>query len=172
VPRRRVPQCVFEAWWECKSKLWADGVVTISTVPGRGPDIGCPPERVVYILTGAAVERIHLIPPAQACLKFGLPQRQIVGFIGMGQSDLEIILRAQQQLPELWLMVARPKNPGARPGAPVRGGGSPWQTGFVPDDQVSLYLACADISVPALTDRAEPGRLPNKMLDYMAAGRP
>jgi glycosyltransferase involved in cell wall biosynthesis len=38
---------------------------------------------------------------------------------------------------------------------------------------VGLYLACAEIMCLPLADRAaNRGRLPNKMLDYMAAGRP
>ena len=177
VPRRRVPAVgTFEAWWECRSKLWADGVVTISTVlRQRALDIGCPPERVVYIPTGAAIERIRPIPLAEARLKVGLPpQRQIVGFIGMGQGDLEIIMRAQQQLPDLWLMVIGSKNPGVFDRARQYGVADRlWQTGFVPDDQVGLYLACAEIMCLPLADRAaNRGRLPNKMLDYMAAGRP
>ena len=48
-----------------------------------------------------------------------------------------------------------------------------WQTGFIPDDQVGGYLACADVMRLPMEDRAaNRGRLPNKLLDYLAAGRP
>ena len=61
MPRRRVPAVGrFEAWWEERSKRWADGVVTISTVlQQRAIDLGCPPDRVLYLPTGAAVDRIR-----------------------------------------------------------------------------------------------------------------
>ena len=58
VPRRMVPAIgKFEAWWEERSKLWADGVVTISTVlRQRALNLGCPPERVLYLPTGGMAE--------------------------------------------------------------------------------------------------------------------
>lgn len=177
VPKRRVPAIgKFEEWWEVKSKLWADGVVTISTVlQQRAIDLGCSPDRVLYLPTGAPLDRIHPIPPAQARQQLGVPPaRRIVGFIGMGQGDLEIVMKALQQLPDVWLMVIGARNPRVLGLAQSFGlADRVWQTDFVSDAQVGLYLACADVMCLPLTDRAaNRGRLPNKVLDYMAAGRP
>ncbi|RME62326.1 MAG: glycosyltransferase, partial [Caldilineae bacterium] len=101
-------------------------------------------------------------------------ERRIVGFVGMGQGDLEIVMQALQRLPDVWLMVVGRKNDRVRRQAEEFGiADRLWQTGFVPDEQISLYLGCADAMCLPLTDRAANwGRLPNKLLDYMAAGRP
>ena len=176
VPHRRIPAIgTFEAWWEVRSKQWADRVVTISTVlRQRAIDLGIPPDHVLYLPTGTALDRLSPIPIAEARLSLNIPlERRMVGFIGMGQGDLEIIMRAQQAIPDLWLMVvghAAPKVP-----AMAREFGTAdrlWQTGFIPDHEVGRYLCCADVMVMPLANRAaNRGRLPNKLLDYMAAGR-
>ncbi|MCX6030225.1 MAG: glycosyltransferase family 4 protein [Chloroflexi bacterium] len=166
----------FEAGWEVKSKLWADGVVTISTVlQQRAIAVGCRPERVAYIPTGAATDRIRPMPLAEARARLGLPpDRRIVGFIGMGQGDLAIVMEALRQLPDVWLMVIGAANPAVADLARATGiADRLWQTGFVPDDQVGVYLGCANLMCLPMCDRAaNRGRLPNKLLDYMAAGRP
>ncbi|MGB5050569.1 MAG: glycosyltransferase family 4 protein [Caldilineaceae bacterium] len=177
VPSRRFPIVGrFEEWWEERSKLWSDGVVTISTVlKERALALGCPPDRVRFIPTGAATERIQPVPLAQARQRLAVPvERQIVGFIGMGQGDLEIVMDAIRRLPRVWLMVIGGKNPSVREMAQEFGiADRLWQTGFVPDEQVNDYLGCANVMCLPLTDRAANwGRLPNKLLDYMCAGRP
>ena len=177
VPSRRFPIVGrFEEWWEERSKLWSDGVVTISTVlKERALVLGCPPERVRFIPTGAAIDRIHPVPLAEVRQRLGIPtDRKIVGFIGMGQGDLEIVMAAIQQLAGVWLMVVGGKTPGVTEMAERFGMAERlWQTGFVPDEQVSDYLGCANVMCLPLTDRvANWGRLPNKLLDYLCAGRP
>ncbi len=177
VPHRRIPAIgTFEEWWEVRSKQWADRVVTISTVlRQRAIDLGIAPEHVLYMPTGAAIDRISPIPILEARQGLNIPVgRRMVGFIGMGQGDLEIIMRAQQTVPDLWLMVIGQAAP--KVSALAREYGTAdrlWQTGFVPDNEVGHYLCCADVMVMPLADRAaNRGRLPNKVLDYMAAGRP
>lgn len=177
VPSRRFPIVGrFEEWWEERSKLWSDGVVTISSVlRERALALGCPPERVRFIPTGAAIDRIRPVPLAEARQRLGIPaDRKIVGFIGMGQGDLEIVMDAIRQLPGVRLMVIGGKTPRVREMAErFDMADRLWQTGFVPDEQVSDYLGCANLMCLPLTDRAANwGRLPNKLLDYMCAGRP
>jgi glycosyltransferase involved in cell wall biosynthesis len=177
IARRRIPAIGrFETWWEERSKRWADGVVTISTVlQRRAVDLGCRPERVLYLPTGAAVDRIRPLPAGEARQRLGLPPgRQIVGFIGIGQGEMEIIMSALVSLSGVWLMVIGPQTPRVLETARSFGVADRlWQTGFVPDDQVGLHLACADVMALPMSDTAgNRGRLPNKLLDYMAAGRP
>jgi glycosyltransferase involved in cell wall biosynthesis len=176
VPKRRIPTIGrFESWWEERSKLWADGVVTISSMlQRRAIDLGCKPERVAWIPTGAPTDRIQPLHVAVAREQLGIPlHRRIVGFIGMGQGDLAIVLRALQELPNVWLMIIGKKRPETQRLADAYGVTDRlWQTDFVPDDQVGLYLACADVMCLPMEDRAaNRGRFPNKVLDYLAAGR-
>ncbi len=105
----------------------------------------------------------------------GVPaERKVVGFFGMSQGDLEIVMSALQQLPDVWLMVVGPLN--ARVLAQARAFGIEerlWQTGFVDDAEIGRYLACADVMCLPMVDRASNrGRLPGKIMYYMAAGRP
>jgi len=177
VPRRRIPAIGrFEAWWEVRSKLWADRVTTISTVlRRRALDLGVPADRVLHLPSGAALDRISPVPIGEARRSLGVPlERRMVGFIGMGQGDLEIVMRAQQAIRGLWLMVVGHASPRVLALAREHGTADRlWQTGFVPDHQVGRYLACAEVMAMPMTDRAaNRGRLPNKLLDYMAAGRP
>ena len=177
VPKRRFPIVGrFEAWWEIKSKLWADGVVTISTaLRQRALEIGCPPERILYLPNGAEPNAIHCMSVADARRQLNVPiERRIVGFLGMSQGDMEIAMNAIRQLPDVWLMVIGPTNPRVLVQArSFRIADRLWQTGFISDDQLSRYLACADIMCLPMVDRAaNRGRFPGKLLYYMAAGRP
>ncbi|MGQ0603527.1 MAG: glycosyltransferase family 4 protein [Anaerolineales bacterium] len=164
----------FEAWWEPRSKLWAEGVVTISRVlENRARDLGC--RRVLYLPTGAALDRIQPLARAEARQRLGVPlDQRLIGFIGAGQGDLEIVLAAMQSLGDVRLMIIGAALPAVRALAQQFGVAERiWQTGFIADNEVSVYLACADVMCLPMTDTpANRGRLPNKLLDYMAAGRP
>jgi glycosyltransferase involved in cell wall biosynthesis len=177
VPHRRFPIVGrFEAWWEIRSKLWADGVVAVSTVlRERALQIGCPPERVLWLPNGTEPDAVRCMPIAAARRELNVPpDRHIVGFLGMGQGDMEVVMNALRQLPDVWLMVVGPEN--ARVLGQARAFGIAerlWQTGFVPEHELSLYLACADVMCVPMVDRAaNRGRLPGKLSYYMAAGRP
>jgi len=151
-------------------------VITISRVlEQRALALGCSPGRVLYLPTGAAVDRIQPLPVVEARRQLGLPiDRHVVGFIGVGQGDMELVVGALRQLPGVGLMVIGPRSTRLLELARASGVADRLrQTGFVPDEQVGLHLACADVMVLPLTDRAaNRGRLPNKLLDYLAAGRP
>jgi glycosyltransferase involved in cell wall biosynthesis len=177
VPKRRVPAVgKFEEWWEVQSKLWAHGVATISTVlRQRALELGCSPDRVLYLPNGSETNLIRPIPRFEARRRLGIPpDRMIVGFFGMSQGDLEIVMAALRQLPEVWLMVMGPRN--LRVLNEARSFGIEdrlWQTDFIPDPEIQWYLGCANIMCLPLADRAaNRGRLPGKIMYYMAAGRP
>jgi glycosyltransferase involved in cell wall biosynthesis len=87
---------------------------------------------------------------------------------------MEIIMSALKQLPDAWLMVMGPKNLGVLSQARSFGiEDRLWQTDFIPESDLSWYLACADLMCLPLTDHvANRGRLPGKIMYYIAAGRP
>lgn len=177
VPKRRVPAIgKFEEWWEVKTKLLADGVTTISTaLYQRALDVGCPADRVIYIPNGCPTDRIHPIPIAEAREHLAIPtKRKIVGFLGMGQGDMEIIMPAVKQLPDVWLMVIGPKSERVFRQAQYFGiADRLLQTDFVPESELNWYLACADIMCLPLSDRAaNRARLPDKLRYYLSVGRP
>ena len=82
-------------------------------------------------------------------------------------------MRALQQLPDVELMIIGRKSNFAAELAQTLGVQERlWQTDFVPDDQVEVFLACANVMCLPLTDVSiNRGRLPNKLLDYLAAGQ-
>ncbi|MGC8947609.1 MAG: glycosyltransferase family 4 protein [Anaerolineae bacterium] len=177
VPKRRVPAIgKFEEWWEIKCKLLADGVVTISTVlKERALKIGCSPERLIHIPNGCPTDRIHPIPVSEARLRLNISvERKIVGFLGMGQGDMEVIMPAIKRLPNVWFMIIGPKNDRVLRQAQDWGiADRLWQTDFVPENELNWHLACADIMCLPMTDRAaNRARLPDKLRYYLAVGRP
>lgn len=177
VPKRRVPAIgKFEEWWELKSKLLADGITTISTVLyQRALDIGCPADRVIYLPNGCPADRIFPIPIREAREHLSIPiERRIVGFLGMGQGDMEIIMPALKKLPDVWFMVIGPKSERVLRQAQYFGiADRLWQTDFVPESKLNWYLACADIMCLPLADRAaNRARLPDKLRYYLSVGRP
>lgn len=166
----------FEDWWEIRSKQWADGVVTVSTVlRDRAIACGCRADRVLYLPTGADAQRIHPTDKSVERGRRGVPQeRKLVGFIGHSQHDLRLVMQELTRLPDVHLMVVGPKKPEI--GEMARTFGlveRVWNTGFVDEADVSSYLGCADVLVlPLAATDANRGRLPIKLLDYMCAGRP
>jgi glycosyltransferase involved in cell wall biosynthesis len=177
VPRRIPAIGKFEEWWEVESKRWADGVVTISTVlRERAIAAGCQPERVMYLPTGSPTERIHRVPISQAREKLGIPkERRMVAYIGgLKQSVLATVMEALTQLPDVWLTAIGPVNADEHSLAQSFSITDRfWQTGMIVGTEVTNYLGCANVlCIPMIDVAADRGRLPNKLLDYLAAGRP
>jgi glycosyltransferase involved in cell wall biosynthesis len=166
----------FEEWWEINSKLWSDGVVVISHVlEERLLSLGYNTSQVLYLPTGAPLDRIQPSPKQKARQLLGIPQeRKIVCFIGMGQNDLEIVMKGLTAIPDVWLMVIGYENDRVFNFARSIGFADRLiQTGFVPDGKVNLFLSSSDVACIPMTDNAaNRGRLPNKILDYMAAALP
>jgi len=166
----------FEDWWEIQSKLRADGVVTISQVlEKRALDIGCDGDRVLYIPTGAPLNRIWPVPQAEARAQIGFTATEaLIGFVGISQDDLEILFDALRQLPQVRLLLIGPVWPAVQQLA------QQFEVldrvifaGRIHGQELNTYLACTDVLCLPMKDTAyNRGRLPNKLLDYLAAGRP
>ena len=92
--------------------------------------------------TGAPTDRIRPMPVATAREELGVPiHRRIVGFIGMGQEIWQRGMQALQHLADVWLMVVG-KTRSETHNWPLQYGVAKrvWQTGFVPDERVGVYL--------------------------------
>ena len=165
----------WEAAWEETQKRQADGVVTISSVLyRRAVELGCPPEAVLHMPTGAAIDRIDTLPIDEARRALNVPvDRFIMGFIGVSQTDLEIVMKAMRHTPDAWLMVIGSAKSEVRAMALAHGVADRlWQTGEKGGRDVGMHLACANVMVMPMKDSAaNRGRLPNKLLDYLASGR-
>jgi glycosyltransferase involved in cell wall biosynthesis len=115
------------------------------------------------------------LPLAEARQQLGLSlEKPVIGFIGSGQGDLEIVLRALKEMPTAHLLIIGPARAHVHELAQRFGVAHRlWQTGFIADEVVGVYLACANVMCLPMADTPHNrGRLPNKLLDYMAAGRP
>lgn len=176
-PNRRFPIVGrFEDWWEIKSKIMADGVIAISTpLYRRARKLGVLADRLMLCPNGTEPDLMHSMPLEKARAALGVPaERKMVCFFGMSQSELAWVMRAMQYIPDLWLMVVGKKiaavlNEGQAMGVADR----VWQTGFVSDEDLSMYLSCANLfCMPLRNTQADWGRVPGKLMYYMAAGRP
>jgi glycosyltransferase involved in cell wall biosynthesis len=124
---------------------------------------------------GTEPHAVRCVPVAEARRQLDVPgDRRIVGFLGVSQGDLDVVMDALGRLPDVWLMVVGPESARVRGQARARGIAERlWQTGFVPEHRISLYLGCADVMCLPMVDRAaNRGRLPGKLSYYLAAGRP
>jgi glycosyltransferase involved in cell wall biosynthesis len=177
VPRRRFPIVGrIENHLEMHTKRAAHGVVTISTVLAeRARNMGIPDAQILHMPNGADMANIQPVPLAEARAQLNVPlERKMVGYLGMSQHDAHVMFDVMQRVPELWLMVTGPANPGLTAAAQQAGVADRiWQTGFVDDGDLKYYLSAANIMcLPLRDDAASRGRLAGKLLYYMAAGRP
>ena len=167
-----------EAKWERESKLRADGVVTISHyLRERAIQMGCDPQKVISLPNGCETVGLPFLDVVAARKKLNVPlERKIMGYLGMGivESEMHILMKTLQALPEVWLMVIGPPNALWQATAQYYGVQDRlWSTGFVRDDEVHLYLSCANVAVvPLATHAASQARLAGKLMSYMIAGRP
>ena len=164
----------FESSWETASKLASDGVVTISTVlEKRARDLGC--RRVLYLPTGAPLERIRPVEKASARKRVGLDnQLKLLAFVGVSQEDLDIVIDLLCEVSDAHFLLIGPNSEGLAGMAAAAGvGDRVIQVGRQHGPELQDYLGSADVlCLPMKDNLYNRGRLPNKLLDYLAAGRP
>lgn len=165
-----------EDWWEIRSKLWSDGVSTISQVlRQRALEIGVAQERLAYIPTGAPLEKIRPGSRNDARARLRLePDCFLLGFVGISQNDLEILFSTLACLPQVRLLLIGPVFESVKEQARNYGVlDRVLFPGRIHLPELNDYLASTDVLCMPMTDNAyNRGRLPNKLLDYLAAGRP
>ncbi len=165
-----------EAMWEEKTKRMAAGVTCISRVLlERARVLGIPESRLAWIPSGADTERFRPLPKDECRRMFDLPLgAPNIGFAGFQLWDLELLFNAFEivlrSAPDALLWIAGPAE-----GLLVRDNlrQSIRFAGTLPYDRMPEALCAADVlALPMEDNNANRGRLPGKLAEYLACGRP
>lgn len=169
-----------ETFFEESFRPFADGLtVTSRALQDRAAGLGIPRDRICYIPSGSDTETIRPMDKLQSRRALGLPESgPVVEFIGFVNYDFDCMIRAfpfvQEAFPEATLLLVgqpSPLTPKLSKECGITRGIR--ETGVVPFENLSVYLACADVLLLPFTDKiCNIGRGPIKLGDYMAAGRP
>ena len=159
----------------------AQGVTVISHCLERHVhELGFPTERVLYLPGGAPVETIRPLPKTEARIRLGMnPDWRIVGYLasthapGMEQF-VGPLATLSQEMQELRVMLIGRMDQALVSLLQERGLGNHLiLPGFVPQEELSWYLAAADVFLIGLTRNTyNEARWPSKLGEYLAAGRP
>ncbi len=171
-----------EKYLEEDSKKLSDGVTVISKVLwNRATNIGIDSKNILYLPAGAAIEKFPIMDKKYCRNLVGIPKEKfLLGFIGFSLWDVkllvEIFKRIKSVISNVRLLVI--------------GGGVEEKsldilrenlkdkndliiTGTISFSDVPTYLeACDVLLLPMENNLANQARIPNKLLDYYAAGRP
>lgn len=170
-----------EAYIEEGSKQCADGVTVISNVlMNRAAHLGIHTSKLKLLPSGCDVEGIRLEDRWECRRRLGWPEEHpLLCFVGLALWDLELIADAilllRTSYPTLGLMIVG----GGVEADAIRKLESRLDgihlliPGVVAYNELSHYLGAADIHLLPLDDNlANQARVPNKLGDYMASGRP
>lgn len=158
----------------------ADAVTVISTdLFHRIIEFGIPKQRVSIVPPGASTDTTHPISKQLARRKLRIPQSaHVVVYMGNAPYDaqllgLSFIEIARRDPKALLLCVGRPIKTFQSMIESAELQKRVMWFGFVPHEHISELLFCGDVMLLPYTDRAiNQGRYPNKIGDYLAAGRP
>jgi glycosyltransferase involved in cell wall biosynthesis len=167
-----------ENWFEELAPTLADGVTTISSVLyQRALSLGLQSSRLLHLVSGADTDFFRPIDKQQCRRKLALPQGAfIVGFIGRVDMDLDILLEAIHEVRK-----------GVRRTRLLVVGTGLLEKNLANelDDEMTLcvgpqpfrtlpsYLgACDVLALPMRDNTVNRARWPNKLGEYLAAGRP
>lgn len=158
----------------------ADAVTVISDyLYKRALRYGVVPKHIYRLSIGANVDSIILLDKEKMRHKHRVSQgRPIVVYVGNTRYDAEFLAYSFVEL-----LQKKPKTQILFIGEHMASfdkvirkfgfGGSVIHKGFVQNDKLGELLACGDVMLLPYTNRAiNKGRFPNKLGDYMAAGRP
>ncbi len=169
-----------ETYFEEHFRTQADGLTVISeALHERALKLGVHPERITHISGGADIEHIQPGDRIAARRALGIPEHgPIVGFSGFVHYDLSLLLEAFDHLARMRkdarLLLTGARSPLVQQYA-RRGG---WadrviEAGTIDYAILPRYHACVDVfALPFTNKLANRGRWPNKIGDYLAAGRP
>ena len=158
----------------------ADAVTAITTeLAGRARALGVPHERVRLVPVGANTKAIVPLPKAEARAKLGLAlDRDVVVHIGFAPYDAQLLTETFAALarrnPRALLVLSGGRMRIAEELLDRAGLGERMvHFGVVPYERLGEVLACGDVMLLPYSDRSlNRARYPNRVGDYLAAGRP
>ena len=158
----------------------AHGVTAISSVLLQHcRSLGLAESRLLHLPGGAPIDLIQPIPAQQAKERQGLPRDlRVFGFMGNSQDDLDLLLEAfrivYSQVPATRLLIIGRKTPVVAQWIAERElMDTVLMTGYVAPEELGRWLCMADTLMLPLRDHDDNrARWPNKIGDYLAAGRP
>jgi glycosyltransferase involved in cell wall biosynthesis len=171
---------VVDHYWENYTIMQADYITAItSTLVTRAQALGVPPGRVRLVPVGANIDLIQPMPKAEMRVRYGFPDdAYLLVHTGFVDYDVEMLAR-------MFIVLAR-RNPKTR--LVLTGGEMPrlshlcheagvmdrvHHLGFLPYGQLGEVLACGDVMMLPFSNRPlNLARFPNRLGDYLAAGRP
>ena len=169
-----------DEFWERRVYSQVDGLSVItSDLARRAAAFGVSDERIHLCPVGADVRAIVPDDCATARARAGLPANvPIVCYVGFNNYDAEYLARSfvalARRVPEVRMLMVGIQLPEfdaivERAGLAAR----VIHRGVVPHAELGAQLACANVMLLPYLDRPiNRGRYPNKIGDYMAAGRP
>ena len=164
-----------ETWFEEAFRLRAAGATTICSALGeRLIALGYPAERILHLPNGCgAPDALPNRAAARTALGLSTDERVLLHVGVIMRPDLRLLLdafrSARAQAGELRLVFVGATGRGA---AELTGEGIQ-HTGFVSDEQLSMWLAAGDAGLLPMRDTiGHRGRWPSKLSDYMRAGLP
>lgn len=175
-----MPFRVYSRFVEHDLRRKVDGVAAISTgLRDYAVASGVSPDRVFILEGGADVEAIKPQSRNAARLRLGMPANiKVVGFLGTFQRDLDIVIRSfvlvRKAIPDARLLVIGSPHPETRRRVHEEGLSDAYiEAGRCSDEMLPWYLAAANVfALPLRDNPANMTRWPNKIGEYMAAGRP
>lgn len=170
-----------DSFFEEYEKYSADGIITISEcLQQRAVSLGIDKEKTVIIHGGSDMDGVEYVDKITARNELGLDlETPLLGYVGMGPfecDDLEPFLMAMPSLKKKWRNLKWFSTGGVIPDLlreKYSIGDEYIELGWVGLDDYKKYLQAADILLLPLRDNTvSKARWPNKMGDYIAAGRP
>lgn len=167
-----------ETFHEERFRRLAHGTTVINSVLSRrAVQLGVPPETIHWLPNGTDVQKVQPVDKVAARRRLQLPlDAPLVGHLGQAfPQDAALIkdafIRVQRTYPDArLLLIGNAKTDIAGYFAHAS---AILETGFVTQEEMTLYLAAADLLWLPLNDTvANRGRWPMKINDYMSAGRP
>ena len=165
---------IFETWYENRRFINSDGITAIcSTLADIATRPGYPINKILLLPNGMLNPYLQSFSIEEARTKIGLPTESVIaGYIGSGfEKDMDLMYSAfnalRQKADNVKLLHVGRSNYNTPSDKDIL------LTGDVANRDIAYYLSACDIFwFPLRATRANMGRLPLKLSDYLTIGRP